>query len=300
MLIIAGEIMRSSIAAVLLIVVAIVAFAAGFYTQPVVVGPSPAPTPTPTPTPAPTTWEIVQQRGKIIVGSSPDWPPFEFLDPDTGEFAGFEVELMNMIAERLGLTVEWKAMDFDTIIPEVQAKTIDMGVSGFSVKPERMEIVRFTMHHSITEGQVIMLESRAKELGITELDSLEQLGEYGLICGAQSATTQEDEILKLEQAGKVPKGTVKSYEDYLLALEDMKRGTIDCIYAETPVTSWWILEAEQAGEEPLVVIFRRPYWPVAFIANLESDTLVTKVNGALAELIAEGKVAELKAKWKCD
>jgi ABC-type amino acid transport substrate-binding protein len=234
------------------------------------------------------------------VGSSPDWPPYEFLDPVTGEFTGFEVELMEMIAERLGLRVEWREMGFDLIIPEIQAGTIDLGVSGFSVTPERLEIVQFTMPHSITEGQIIMLKSRAEELGITEFDTLEKLGEYGLVVGAQVGTTQEDELLKLEAAGKLPKGTLKTYEDYLVALEDMKRGVIDCIYAETPVTSWWMIEAEQKGEEPMVVIFRRPYYPVAFVANIEANELVRKINGALADLIAEGKVDELKRKWKCD
>ncbi|MCD6240124.1 transporter substrate-binding domain-containing protein [Candidatus Bathyarchaeota archaeon] len=89
------------------------------------------------------------------------------------------------------------------------------------------------------------------------------------------------------------------FDDYVLALQAMKDGSIDAVYAETPVTSWWILQAEQAGEEPIVVIYRRSYWPVAWVANKEADTLVAKINGALAELFAEGKVDELKATWRC-
>ncbi len=292
--------MKTSTIVALIIIVAIASFATGFFSYPAIKGPPPSPTPTPTPAPKPSIWEQIKERGYIIVGSSPDWPPYEFLDPVTGEFTGFEVELMEMIAERLGLRVEWREMGFDLIIPEIQAGTIDLGVSGFSVIPERLEIVQFTMPHSITEGQIIMLKSRAEALGITgEFDSLEKLEELGLICGAQVGTTQEDELLKLEAAGKLPKGTLKTYEDYLVALEDMKRGIIDCIYAETPVTSWWMLEAEQKGEEPMVVVFRRPYYPVAFVANIEANELVRKINGVLADLIAEGKVDELKAKWKC-
>ncbi|MCS7365328.1 MAG: transporter substrate-binding domain-containing protein, partial [archaeon GB-1867-035] len=118
-------------------------------------------------------------------------------------------------------------------------------------------------------------------------------------CGLQVGTTQEEELMSLISAGKLPPETMQTYEDYLLALEDMKRGVIDCIYAETPVTSWWILEAEKKGEEPIVVIYRRPYWPVAFVAHKDADELVAKINGALAQLIAEGKVEELKKKWKC-
>jgi ABC-type amino acid transport substrate-binding protein len=166
-------------------------------------------------------------------------------------------------------------------------------VSGFSVTPDRLEVVQFTMPHSITEGQIIMLKSRANELGITELESISNLTDLGLKCGTQVGTTQQAELNEKAQ------GALRTYEDFLLALQDMKAGSIDCVYAETPITSNWILEAEQKGEEPIVVIYRRPYWPVAFVAHKDADTLVDKINGALAEIISTGELDQLKAKWKC-
>lgn len=265
------------------IVVAIVAFVAGVYSHPMIFPP-------PEEGPEDPVWAGVVERGVIRVGSSPDWPPYEYLE--AGEFTGFEVELTEMIADRLNLEVEWVEMGFDLIIPEVKDQTIDLGVSGFSTYPERMEVVQFTMYHSVTEGQIIMLESRSDELGITEIESVEELEDLGLSCGAQVGTTQQAELQE-----SAP-GSLRTYEDYLVAMEDLRRGALDSIYAETPVTSWWILEEEKAGGEPMVVIYRRPYWPVAFVAHLDADVLVEKMNGALAEIIAEGELAELKAKWK--
>jgi len=251
-------------------------------------------TTTVTVTPGDTVWAGVVERGKIRIGSSPDWPPYEYFDPaKPGVFTGFEVELVEMVAERLGLKVEWIEMGFDLIIPEINKKAIDLGVSGFSVKAERLEVIQYTIPHSITEGQIIMLKSRRDKLGITEIDSLKKLDELGLTCGAQVGTTQESELM--EQAPKA----LKTYRDYLAALDDMKRGALDSVYAETPVTSWWILEAEKAGEEPLVVIYKRPYYPVAWVAHLDADILVAKINGTLATIIAEGKLDELKVKWRC-
>ncbi len=275
-----------TVMAIGVILIIVVAFVAGFYISPLILPEAPEDI-------AAVMWEELQERGTIRIGSSPDWPPFEYLDPETGKFTGFEVELMEMIAARLGFDVEWREMGFETIIPEVKAKKIDMGISGFSTKPERMEEVQFTMPHSITEGQVVMLKSRAEELDITLLESLEKLEDLGLTCGTQIATTQEDEL------SKVVPGVLRTYADFILALEDMKRGEIDCIYSETPITSWWMLEAEERGEEPIVVIYKRPYWPVAFVAHLDNDIFVAKINGALAEIIAEGKLDELKAEWKC-
>ncbi|MEM7825704.1 MAG: transporter substrate-binding domain-containing protein [Candidatus Aenigmatarchaeota archaeon] len=236
-------------------------------------------------------WKKIQERGKIIVGSSPDWPPFEYLDP-TGKFVGFEVELVETIASRLGLKVEWRAMEFDSIIPAVLEKKIDLGVSGFSVTPERVKIVKFTTPHSITESQIVMLKSRAQNLNIVKIDSLQELDELDLIVGTGEGTVQEDELKK--NAPKV----LRSFKDFNTALLEMKNGTIDAVYAETPVTSWWVLEAEKAGEEPIVIVYRKSFWPVAFVAHMDNDLFVTKLNEVFAEMLADGTMDQIKEKWK--
>jgi len=273
--------------AVGMVIIAIVAFVAGLFVSPIVFRPAKeAEDPV---------WANIVERGTIIVGSSPDWPPYEYLNTTTGEFIGFEVELMDTIADRLDLTVEWQSMSFDLIITEVEAKTIDLGVSGFSVREDRLEVVQFTMYHSITEGQIVMLESRRDELpgGITEIDSLEDLDVLGISCGAQRGTTQHEELQE-----KAP-GALEVYEDYIVALEDMKRGALDSIYAETPITTEWISLAAEAAEEPIVVVYRRTYYPVAFVAHKDADTLVERINSVLAEMIGAGEVELLKKKWRC-
>jgi ABC-type amino acid transport substrate-binding protein len=99
--------------------------------------------------------------------------------------------------------------------------------------------------------------------------------------------------MDLVKRGVIPSEAARSYDDFGVALEDLKLGRIDALYAETPVTTWWIM----TEKTPLVVVFSKPYWPVAFIAHKDSDELVSKINGVLAQLIVEGKVAELYKKW---
>lgn len=288
---------------IVIIVVGIVAFAAGFYSYPMTAKPpEEKPTVTEYVTVTSTTtvpavkrdvWEDVVERGYIVVGTSPDWPPFEYLDPKTGELIGFEVELMEMIAKELGLEVKWKTMDFATIIPSVKNKDIDLGVSGFSITPERLEEVRFTIPHTITECQLIMVKERAEELGITRLKDLSEIAKYKLVVGAGSGTTQEAELMDLISKGVIPSGSLRPYERYDVALEDLLMGRIDAIYAETPITTWWGMTVEK----DLVVVYSRSYWPVAFVAHKDADILVSKINGVLAKLISEGKVDELREKW---
>jgi ABC-type amino acid transport substrate-binding protein len=264
------------------VIVAIVAFAIGLVASPIVLPPK---------TEEDTIWNRVSTSGTIIVGTEPGWPPYEFTDTQ-GNIIGFEVDIMNEIADQLDLTVDWKDMGFDAIILAVKAGDIDLGVSGFSVTAQRLAEMDFTMYHSITEGQIVMLQSRATTLGVTMLKSPKNLTDYGMTCGAQVGTTQAQEL------GNLAPTALRTYEDFPLALQAMKNGIIDSVYAETPITSDWILKAEEAGEPAIIVVFKRPYYPVAFIANKDADTLVAKINGALAEIIASGKLDELREKWK--
>jgi len=269
-----------------MILIAVLAFAAGLYLSPMLFPP---------PAKEDLIWANIVKRGKIRVGSSPDWPPFESLDAVTGKFIGFEVELLETIAKRLNLTVEWKEMGFDLIVPEIKkgvTASIDLGVSGFSVRPDRLAVVKFTLYHSITEGQIIMLKSRRDAMALTEMTSLKNLTALGLSCGAQEGTTQQQEL------GKDAPSALRTYADYLVALEDMKRGVLDSIYAETPVTTEWIANA--AGtDKPIVVVYRRAYYPVAWVANKEADTLIEKINSVLSEMIGNAEVDVLKRKWNC-
>ena len=271
------------VAVVGMVVVAAVAFVVGLYASPVVFPPVEEP--------EDPFWDRITESGTIIVGTEPGWPPYEFEDAQ-GNIIGFEIDIMNMIADDLDLEVDWRDMGFDAILLAVQSGEIDLGVSGFSVTAERLEVLDFTMPHSITEGQIVMLQSKATLKGITMLKSPANLTDYDITCGAQVGTTQAQELNQLAPT------KLQTYEDFQLALQAMKNGIIDSVYAETPITSNWILEAEQAGEPAIIVVYKRPYYPVAFIANKDADILVAKINGALAEIIASGQLDELRQEWK--
>jgi len=272
------------VTAIGLIIIAVVAFVVGLFASPTVLRSLGVP--------EDPVWNNVVNTGIMRIGTEPQWPPYQYMNGT--QIVGFEIELMEMIADELNLTVEWRDTAFDDIITSVRAGKLDLGVSGFSVTADRLEVVQFTMPHSITEGQIIMLKSVRDAKGITMLTSLANLTTLNLKVGAQVGTTQEGELLDT-----IPHSLVYSYADYGAALTAMKTGLIDGVYAETPVTSNWILEAEQGGEPPIVVVFTRPYYPVAFVAHKDATTLVAKINGALAEIIATGQLDTLKQKWKC-
>ena len=239
-----------------------------------------------------TVWNNVQETGVIKVGTDPTWPPYQLLD-DNGKIIGFEVDLANACAAKLGLTINWQNVAFGTIIQSVQGGQLDMGVSGFSITPERLDQVSFTVPHSNTLGEVIMLQSTIQAKGITTINSLADLKTLGITVGTQEGEIEMQEL----QAADV---SIHSWSDSASAVQDMVSAnpSVQAVYAETPITDAWINQYAAQGIQ-IGVIYSHPYYPVAFLVNKNSHTLLDKIDGALAQLIYDGTVTQLKTKWNC-
>jgi ABC-type amino acid transport substrate-binding protein len=218
---------------------------------------------------------------------------YQLRDEATGNIVGFEVDLANACAEKLGLTIEWNDVAFDNIILSVQNGQLDMGVSGFSVTPERLEQVSFTLPHSTTEAQVVMLKSTMEAKGITTLTSLADFKTHGITVGVQSGNVEQ---IELQEAGV----DIRSWSDSAAPFQDLvsTNPSVQAVYAETPITSSWISQFKAEGKD-LGIVYRHPYYPVSFLTAKTSLTLLDQMNSALTELIYDGTVDELKAKWEC-
>ncbi len=235
-------------------------------------------------------WANIQQTKVIKVGTDPTWPPYQLRDSNN-QIVGFEVDLANACAQKLGLSIEWTDVAFDNIILSVQQGSLDMGVSGFSVTPERLDKVSFTLPHSTTEGQVVMLKSTMEAKDITTVNSLADFKTLGIIVGVQAGNVEQEE---LQNAGV----EIRTWSDSAAPFQDLTSGnpSVQAVYAETPITTSWIATFQAQGKD-LGVAYKHPYYPVAFLTAKGSLTLLDKMNGALAELIYDGTVDQLKAKW---
>ena len=241
-------------------------------------------------------WNHIQQTKVIKVGTDPTWPPYQLLD-NNSKIIGFEVDLANAAAAKLGFTIDWQNVGFDNIILSVQNGQLDMGVSGFSITPARLDQVSFTIPHSVSKSQVIMLQSTMDKYHISHensLTSLEQLKTLGIVVGTQDGEIEQQEL----QAAGV---TMHSWSDSASAVQDMisSNPSVQAEYAETPVTNAWITQYAAQGIQ-IGVIYSHPYYPVAFVVAKGSHTLLDKMDGALTELIADGTVDQLKAQWHAE
>ena len=120
-------------------------------------------------------------KDKLVVATSPDFPPFESLEG--GEVVGIEVDILKLIAEQMGMELDIQQMDFDSVIPGVQAGKFDVGMSGITVTDKRKENVDFSSVYFMAAQAIVV----SADSGITGKADLE-----GKKVSVQTGTTAED------------------------------------------------------------------------------------------------------------
>ena len=96
------------------------------------------------------------EKKQLVVATSPDFPPFEFLDGS--QIVGIEPALMQAIADKLGMELVWEQVDFDSIIPGIQAERYDVGAAGITITPDRQKNCDFSNPYFLA-NQVIVVQT---------------------------------------------------------------------------------------------------------------------------------------------
>lgn len=223
------------------------------------------------------------EGGVLKMGCSADFPPFESYADDGKTVVGYDVDMMNEICSRLGMTLEITDMNFDSVVTAVQTGKLDVGVSGMTITDERKENVDFSDPY-FTAAQSILVP---KDSEITGYQALLD-GTYK--AGVQLGTTGD--ITASEKLGD----RVSQFEKYGDALAALLAGKVDCMVLDTGVA-----EAYAAAND-LVVLDETfgdtediEYYGIAVAKD--NKELLDKINGALADMTADGFFDELNQKY---
>jgi len=165
--------------------------------------------------------EKILADGKLIVSTSPDYPPYEFMDPSkTGQDAivGADIDFAKYIAEQLGVELVIEAMGFDPALAAVQEGKADLCISGLAYKEDRAKAMQLTDNYNLASYQGIMIP--ANKAG--ELKTAADFS--GLLIGAQNASLQYENVeTQLPEAKIEP---IASLSDGILMLQS---GKIDAL-----------------------------------------------------------------------
>lgn len=226
------------------------------------------------------TLDAIRERGQLILGTESTYPPFEFIVIENGQSvgAGFDVMLAQKIAEKLGVTLVTSEMAFDSLIPAIQAGTIDIAAS-MTPTDERKQAVDFSENYYETSN--VFLVRKGEEGNFTSAESFD-----GKTIGAQVGTAQNDLVVNdmtNAQSLLLPKVTT--------LVQELKTGNIDAICMEKPAGDIYA-----AAYPDLVIadyVVADAAGGVAFPAAKGQEDLVAFINETLEELKASGELEKL-------
>ena len=147
----------------------------------------------------------IKTAGKLVVGTSPDYPPAEFYIIDESgnkKIVGYEMALAQAIADEIGVTLEIKATDFQGVQANIQANQVDIGIAGFSRTEERAKVMDFSIGYNQEskhgwQGIMIRKEDTKKYA------TLDDFKNSKLILGAQAGSRQYEMAQKLTDVSKI-------------------------------------------------------------------------------------------------
>jgi len=212
------------------------------------------------------------------VGSDLAFAPFEFIEDD--EAAGFDIDLMDAIAEELGVDTEYVDADFDGILTQLAAGEFDVVISALTITEERQETVDFSDPYFEATQALVTLEGS----DITAEEDID-----GVTVGAQAGTTGLD--YAEEAYGE--DNEIVEFPGYPEAFADLEGEGVDVVVADLPAAN------EEVGDsETLVVADEVDTGEEYGIAvDPTKPELLDAVNAALDEVIAEGTYAEIYQEW---
>lgn len=271
---------------IILVLVALIALALCVLAAILIFRPGGEAAPTPEPSVTPETgvggaWQRIQAAGKIVVGTSADYPPFEYYTDDY-QIDGFDVALMNEIGRRLGLQVEFQNFSFDGLGDALYLNQIDVAIAAISVTSEREAQVDFSNIYFVGEDGII-----ARADSNIVLSAVDDLAQYKV--GTQRASVFDDWLQEeLVDTGKMPRSNLFEYERAGDAVRDLTEGRVDLVILDAQ-------PAEVAVTEAGVKLVARGLNQQRFAVALpkgESE-LKSEIDRVLTDLSNEGFVAQL-------
>ena len=216
------------------------------------------------------------------MGSCLDYKPFEFVK--NGEEMGFDVELAEEIATRLGLEVQWVTANFDTIFTAVAAREFDMVAAASTITEERLAEVDFSEPYFNARQGFSVNTNETPD--ITSVDDLQE----GDVVGVQKGTTGK----AWAEENLAPKGIeIKTFDAAPDAFSDLEAGGVVGVVNDEGSS---IAEVEtRSGLEVVEAIDTDEHYGFAF--SKDNPELTAAANEALAEIIADGTYEQIFKKW---
>lgn len=224
--------------------------------------------------------EPTEAAKKLVMGTSPDYPPYESVDAKrNGEIVGMDIDIARYIAERLGYELEIASMDFNGLIAALQAGRVDFVMSGMSVTEERQQSVTFSDSYYTARNTIVSRKENAYE-------TAQQLS--GKLVGAQLGSIQDLFAETIEGAA------LKKLNKIADLIQELNSGRMDAAIVEDAVA----IEMVRANPDLVLSFLPAGEKDNGYAIAFPKQTgLVGDFNRVLDQMKADGQLQQIVEKW---
>jgi len=229
----------------------------------------------------------IKTKGSLTVGTDSTYPPSEYLDTDGKTVIGFDVDLFNAVAKKLGLTTTWQPADFDSIITSVDSGKYDIGVSSFTINSDR-----------IKQADMISYFTAGMQWVTVSGTTIDPNNACGKKVAVQTATTEQDDLTAKSKACMAAGKPAIHIDPYtaqdaataaVVALKDdaMSADFPVCIDAVNKSSGKLAIDGDQYGDAPY-----------GYVIPKNDGQFAQAIEGAVQDLITDGTYNTILTTWK--
>jgi polar amino acid transport system substrate-binding protein len=229
----------------------------------------------------------IKSKGVLTVGTDSTYPPSEYLDTDGKTVIGFDVDLFDAVAKKLGLTTTWQPADFDSIITSVNSGKFDIGVSSFTINADR-----------IKQADMISYFTAGIQWVTPAGTTVDPNNACGKKVAVQTATTEQDDLNAKSKAcvaaGK-PAIVIHPYTAQDAATAAVVAGKDDAMSADFPVC----VDAVNKSSGKLAIDGAQyGAAPYGYVIPKNDGQFAQAIQGAVQDLISDGTYTKILTSWK--
>jgi len=216
---------------------------------------------------------------KYSIATDATWAPFEYVDTNTNQIVGFDIDLFNAIAAKENIQFQYVNVAFDPLLAGVAQGTYDAGISSITITDDRKAQMLFSDPY-YAAGQIVIVGVNNNT--IKGKDTL-----TGKV-GAQLGTTGAMAVEKLSGV------ELKTYDEIGLAFQDLMNGQINAVVCDNPVAMGYVAKNPDKLKIAGTAFTDESYGIAVAKGN---EDLLNKINAGLKAVLAEGIIKQLEDKW---
>ena len=207
--------------------------------------------------------------------------PFEYLDDETGELVGFDIDLMTALAEEAGIEIEFETLEFSGIVAGLESGRFDAGIAGMTITEERQENIDFTQPYY--EAGLILAVTQDKADEIQSIDDV-----AGKVVATRVGSTSEEYLQQNTDA------EIEAFPEIVEAYQNVLAGRADAVLYDLPNVLYYS-ETETGGE--LITVGEKLTGEDYGIGFPKGSELRDPIDEALTTLKENGTYDDIYEKW---